>query len=105
MIGVLPLHEGSSVFHAMFSFFSRLQCVGKLVESLVPLPLGPRHCGQLSFAEEQAKAKTPMHVERIEICRRAAITTKSLVREDSAASQAKRPGASCPINHATSSWL
>src|SRR3954451_8274096 len=50
MIGVPPLHDGSSLFQTMFSFFSRLQLVGRFLESLIPLPVGPRHCGQLSFA-------------------------------------------------------
>src|SRR5688572_15681066 len=48
MIGVLPLQEGSSVFQTMF--WSRLQVVGRPVESLMPLPVGPRHCGQFSLA-------------------------------------------------------
>src|SRR5687767_6061229 len=55
MIGVLPLHEGSSDFQTMFSFFSRFQVVGKPVESLVPSALGPRHCGQFSPAVKPPK--------------------------------------------------
>src|SRR5262245_56968985 len=50
MIGVLPLQAGSSVFQTMFSPVSRLQAVGRFLESLTPLPVGPRHCGQFSLA-------------------------------------------------------
>src|SRR5262245_42247720 len=48
--GVPPLHHGSGAFQTMFLFCERLHSVGRLVESLVPLPLGPRHCGQFSLA-------------------------------------------------------
>src|SRR6478736_3849698 len=59
MIGVPPLHDGSAAFHTMFSFFSRLQVVGRFFESLMPLPSGPRHCGQFSFAPaDKPAAKT-----------------------------------------------
>src|SRR5262245_24562038 len=37
----------------MFSFRSRPQVVGRFVESLVPLPLGPRHWGQFSSAARE----------------------------------------------------
>src|SRR6185369_6544378 len=57
IIGVPPLHEGSSVFQTMFSFFSRLQVVGKFFESLIPFPVGPLHCGQFSFAPTDWAAK------------------------------------------------
>src|SRR6188474_2569355 len=50
MIGVLPLHEGSAALQTMFSFFSKLQVVGRFWESLMPFAVGPRHCGQCSFA-------------------------------------------------------
>jgi hypothetical protein len=56
-IGVPPLQDGSGVFQTMFS--SVVQVVARPVESLMPLPSGPRHCGQFSPAAawlEQATA-------------------------------------------------
>src|SRR6478735_4325937 len=47
-IGVEPESAGMPSFHAMFS-----DCVhftGRLVSVLIPLPEGPRHCGQFSLA-------------------------------------------------------
>src|SRR5262245_56909095 len=54
MIGVLPLHAGSSVLQAMLVPASALHDVGRFLESLTPSPVGPRHCGQLSLASEAA---------------------------------------------------
>lgn len=50
--GVPPLHEGSSAFQTMFC--ARLHSVETPVESLMPLPLGPRHAGQFSPAKATA---------------------------------------------------
>src|SRR5262245_45545876 len=58
MTGVLPLQAGNSAFQTMFSPVARLHVIGRFFESLTPLPLGPRHCGQFSLAAaEKTKAK------------------------------------------------
>src|SRR5262245_30748288 len=86
----------------MFSFFSRLQVVGRFLESLIPLPVGPRHCGQFSLAAARC-CTTPsdaMKTKTIKGHVRGTVTGNSFRRK---ADRSAITGASSRINRAIAS--
>ena len=62
MIGVAAAQLGSLVGQITFSVV--LQLVGSPVAELVPLRLGPRHCGQLAPAKASAGAIARTSISR-----------------------------------------
>src|SRR5579884_2096833 len=54
--GVAEPLPGSFTFHLML--LDSLQLVGGLASGATPLAIGPRHCGQFSFAAVAARAET-----------------------------------------------
>src|SRR4051795_12434536 len=90
----------------MFSPVWAFQVVGKFFESLTPLPVGPRHCGQLSFANANAaKASSAREQAAYRNFGRAAIRFNILLPKISAARAVTESGASCPINRPNSRWF
>lgn len=59
-MGVAPLHEGNAAFQTMFC--SGPQRVGNPVDWLIPVPSGPRHCGQFAV---DADARSPKPAAQI----------------------------------------
>src|SRR3954463_16340208 len=102
MTGVPPLHDGSSIFQMMFSPVFEFHFVGKFFESLIPLPAGPRHCGQLSLAMAATHRKLMTVLTQR---RRGAENRKFTDCPYEVARSRINESASCSINRRFASWV